>query len=249
MLSQMLRAEDFTGVALDRRYDPILDIATDEGFKVFRVAQRRLMPHCLAWWGIECKTWVWMCRAAYGRTKDVPLGNPALKQVVEANTVMGRFTFLALVLWFGLRLFIVEQPQSSLLNSAQPIEVLFEVTSAKLVRVDHGYYDVPDAPVKPLKLMGTAPWLQEMNKTIKMKPYGQRAKLCDKKRKLMPDGTWSSKWTGKRNEMSESEHYCAGFARELAHCHKCWFNNGQPFIHQALPARPSGGSSFLHAMH
>ena len=74
MLSHMLRAEDFTGVALDRRYDPILDIATDEGFKVFRVAQRRLMPHCLAWWGIECKTWVWMCRATYGRTKDVPLG-------------------------------------------------------------------------------------------------------------------------------------------------------------------------------
>ena len=36
MLSHMLRAEDFTGVALDRRYDPILDIATDEGFKVFR---------------------------------------------------------------------------------------------------------------------------------------------------------------------------------------------------------------------
>ena len=157
MLSHMLRAEDFTGVALDRRYDPILDIATDEGFKVFRVAQRRLMPHCLAWWGIESKTWVWKGREPFGRTKDVPLGNPGLEQVVEANTVMGRFTFLALVLWFGLRLFIVEQPASSLLNSAQPIEILFEVTSAKLVRVDHGYYDLPDAPVKPLKLMGTAP--------------------------------------------------------------------------------------------
>ena len=75
MLSHMLRAEDFTGVALDRRYDPILDLATDEGFKVFRVAQRRLMPHCLAWWGIESKTWLWRGRAPFARTKDVPLGN------------------------------------------------------------------------------------------------------------------------------------------------------------------------------
>ena len=69
MLSQMLRAEDFTGVALDRRYDPILDIATDEGFKVFRVAQRRLMPHCLAWWGIDSKTWVWKGRETFARTR------------------------------------------------------------------------------------------------------------------------------------------------------------------------------------
>ena len=76
MLSHMLRAADFTGVALDRRYDPILDLATDEGFKVFRVAQRRLMPHYLAWWGIESKTWVWRGRATFARTKDVPLGNP-----------------------------------------------------------------------------------------------------------------------------------------------------------------------------
>ena len=166
MLSQMLRAEDFTGVALDRRYDPILDLATDEGFKVFRVAQRRLMPHCLAWWGIESKTWLWRGRAPFARTKDVPLGSPGWEQVVEANTVMERFAFLALVSWFGLRPFIVEQPLKSWLNRAQPIAILFEVTSAKPVLVDHGYFDLPDAPVKPLKLMGTAPWLQKMNKTI-----------------------------------------------------------------------------------
>ena len=56
---------------------------------------------------------------------------------------------------------------------------------------------------------------------------------------------------GEKDEMSESEHYCAGFARELAYRHKCWFNNGQPFnsvgsqvLGQALPA-----PSFLHAMH
>ena len=72
MLSQMLRAEDFTGVALDRRYDPILDIATDEGFKVFKVALRRLMPYCLAWWGIESSPWNVF-------SKDVPIGNPGSK--------------------------------------------------------------------------------------------------------------------------------------------------------------------------
>ena len=90
---------------------------------MFRVAQRRLMPHCLAWWGIESKTWLWRGRAPLAKIKDAPLGNPGWEQVVEANIVMERFAFLALVLWFGLRPFIVEQPFSSWLYRAQPIEV------------------------------------------------------------------------------------------------------------------------------
>ena len=121
----------------------------------------------------------------------------------------------------------------------------------------------------------------EQNHQAQKKNYGQRKNFANKKRKAFNRGQirqqeygqrrgaeqplqeqkmfhlatrTQSKWLGSRITSVRNfidEHYCAGFARELAHRHKCWFNNGQPFnsvgsqvLGPALPA-----PSFLHAMH
>eukprot|EP00969_Alexandrium_andersonii_P210679 9305848-Alexandrium_andersonii.AAC.1 len=67
-----------------------------------------------------------------------------------------------LVIHFCKSYFVIEQPQSSLLNSSEPIKSFLNYVGGTTTQLDHGAYDELDAPVKPLKLMSTCPFIDGM---------------------------------------------------------------------------------------
>ena len=62
-------------LALDRKYNPALDISKALGFRIFLLALRRLRTKGLCWLGLECKTYVWVGRSVFKRPVDRPLGD------------------------------------------------------------------------------------------------------------------------------------------------------------------------------
>jgi hypothetical protein len=225
-LSKALLAKRLNGVSLDRRYDSCLDFATINGFKVFMMAARKLAPFGLFWWGIECKTWVWVCRSSTGRTSQNPMGSKENPSTQEANLVMQRFVFMAQVLYWGRRAYVLEQPLSSLLFTATPIKILCEVHSCFNVRCDHGFFDEADAPCKPLKLLGVAPWLVDLRVVLPRHPSSKRTKLSYSKTKTLADGSQKQMWYGIKDKMHDSEHYCDGFGSMVAQLQKQWMEGG-----------------------
>eukprot|EP00959_Pyramimonas_sp_CCMP1952_P454626 9470194-Pyramimonas_sp.AAC.1 len=188
-LSQAFRRQRLHGVALDNRYNDDLDFSKKKGFFAFLCAARCLVPGGEFWWGIECKTWVWVNRVTYGRSKENPWGKEDEAAVIAANNVSKHFVFVALILYWGRRLYTVEQPKSSLLNYVDIVQTLFGVHSVTTVNCDHGYFDDPDSAVKPLKLMGTAPFMSLMRATVPLADRTHRAKLTIEKRGKAADGS------------------------------------------------------------
>eukprot|EP00974_Lingulodinium_polyedra_P026428 2550399-Lingulodinium_polyedra.AAC.1 len=54
-----------------------------------------MVPGALFWQGVECKTWVWICRATFQRSSAQPLGDGSNPKTVEANQVKDKVTFIA----------------------------------------------------------------------------------------------------------------------------------------------------------
>ena len=64
-LSKGFVARGYKCVSYELRDDPCLeDILGDDGFIHALVLLLCIRPAGLAWWGIVCSTWVWMCRAS-----------------------------------------------------------------------------------------------------------------------------------------------------------------------------------------
>ena len=244
-LSRTLREGNLKGLALDKRYDPCLDLTTLAGFAIWLCAIRRLTARGLFWFGIECKTWVWINRATWKRSKEDPDGDIEKPEVREANIVMERFAFLALLLSLGNRPWVVEQPVSSLFPHALVIKILFGILGAITIRVDHGSYDEKDAPVKPLKLMGgDAPWLPQVARLADNSE--RRLRLVDTKRFKGQNGKMVSQVHGKKHELSESEHYCQAFTKAVADAYLEWRMFGEDdymfVVHNGFPSSDSASS-------
>ena len=247
-MSRTFRKADLRGVALDKRYDKCLDVTTINGFAIWLCVIRRLAARGLFWFGVECKTWVWINRATWKRSKEEPEGDVEKTEVQEANTVMERFAFLALLLNLGNRPWVVEQPVSSLFPHALVIKILFGVLGVITIRVDHGSYDEDDAPVKPLKLMGgDTPWLPQVARLADNST--RRMRLVDTKRFKGQDGKMVSQVHGKKHELSESEHYCEAFTKAVVDAYLEWRYFGDDdymFVaHSGLPETGSASSVTL----
>jgi len=244
-LSRTLREGNMKGLALDKRYDPCLDLTTCAGFAIWLCAIRRLTARGLFWFGIECKTWVWINRATWKRSKEDPDGDIEKPEVREANIVMERFAFLALLLSLGNRPWVVEQPVSSLFPHALVIKILFGILGAITIRVDHGSYDEEDAPVKPLKLMGgDAPWLPQVARLADNSD--ERFRLVHTKRFKDQNGKMVSQVHGKKHELSESEHSCQAFTKAVADAYLEWRMFGEDdytfVVHSGVPSSDSASS-------
>ena len=126
------------------------------------------------------------------------------------------------------RLYIVEQPLSSLLNSSHAFASTMTATSGMTVSFDHGSYEssaIEDLEqdelpaVKPLKVMGTPVYLPSLERRC------SRSSESSAKRQKLSMREKSGKVTGKGEELKVSEHYCVAFGDHVAQQHLKWIHD------------------------
>ena len=74
----------------------------------------RVKPAGLLYSGLPCNSFVWISRAATGRSYESPKGNPYSNAACKGNTLCTRFVLLALLGLIRRVWWLVEQPGSSL---------------------------------------------------------------------------------------------------------------------------------------
>ena len=188
-----------------------LDVAYHAGQAIHTATGIRLVTTCLRflrgllWMGIECKTWVWINRATYGRSASHVVGNEHSNQAVrEANVVAQIATFYCVLATLNGCGYIIENPKSSLINYVPVVKTLFEVTGAKTVMTAHGAFG--GTTKKEFKLMGNVKWLSSLKRTCtpaQCKNFELLTKTVD------------GKVYGKKRQMSNSEHYSVEFAEAV----------------------------------
>lgn len=239
-MSASLRALGLDGVALDKRYDSDLNFDSVIGFKAFLQAALFLRTRGVYWWAIECKTWIWVSRSTSLRSMDDVYGDCKREDVSSANRCMESFVFIALLLGWSRKVWVVEQPRSSLLPHAEPMLSLFTLHGVKTCFLDHGAFDSTEAPIKPLKLMGTAPWLDDWTAVATEK--SKRDKLTTAKRVKLADGSEKIAYTGKKQQLHLSEHYCEAFCDSAAAKHLKWWLSRQESV-ATSPQLPGSSSA------
>ena len=122
----------------------------------------RSLAHMM-WWGVECVTWIWVARSTLNRSALSVNGNEDLPSVLEGNCVRDyAVSACSIIHWSG-RYFVIEQPQSSLLNLSIEFTALLNLASADTIVTQHGAFEADStAPAKPLKLMSSATWIHLM---------------------------------------------------------------------------------------
>eukprot|EP00969_Alexandrium_andersonii_P259335 11467138-Alexandrium_andersonii.AAC.1 len=67
----------------------------------------------LGWLATVCSSWIFLCMASTGRTKDCPRGSPTSPSAVAGNTMAARSCLLMLAMWAKRCFTVVEQPAST----------------------------------------------------------------------------------------------------------------------------------------
>ena len=150
----------------DKLHDEVLhDISTDEGLRHLVSLIVRVGEHGLVWFAPPCSTWVWIARSHSRRSNSNPLGDEDRADVRLSNEIAVRVSVL-LQLCRSLRIwYVVEQPVSSLLLEHPDMRRAVACTGASSVSVELGR--VGASSTKPLRLTGTAAWLNGVATQIK----------------------------------------------------------------------------------
>ena len=199
-------------LGIDLLYHPDHDFTTPQGVRTAIMAGRMLMISGLYWMGIECKTWIWISRSSTKRSHENPDGAADKSmRVMKANAMRDTAAIIMLLSFWSGKHFTVEQPGSSLIDSSCVFKAALKAASGRTARCDHGAYGTKCEAKKPLKLMGTPPWLPSMTK--KATDSARRHKLATSK-----DG----RVTGKKEELKDSQKYSEGFTNEIAEKHAAY---------------------------
>ena len=194
----------------DIKHGPSHDLLKESGLHNAIVLLLRVSAGGYAHFGTPCKSWIVLSRSWTRRSILRPQG-PKLSSVSPArarylkmhNEIATRSVLLiktarALGIWFTL-----EQPVSSLLFGFCP-EILVGCKSAAFGMGQFG----GDSP-KPLKLVGTAPWLHTFRQVYLLRT--SRMKSIPLKRLTHKEG---KSFTGKQSQLVDS----AGYTKCFGHC-------------------------------
>ena len=105
-------------LAFDKDYDDEgMDLLTDMGFVTAFVWALRLQRFGLTPWGTLCSSWVWVSRSTTKRTGDNVLGDESVPCVQQGNIMVSRMCLIWHIVKMRECVYILEQPQSSLMFS------------------------------------------------------------------------------------------------------------------------------------
>ena len=191
----------------DSAHDPLWEnILTLEGQNHFLTLLSRMKPGGVVWFAPPCNSWIVSSQSHYGRSAEHPEGKH--RDCQEYND-MAEFIAYAICACTALGLlFVVENPLSSWLFEYRALATAFRELVAKPCFVALG--KAGHETLKPLRLMGTAPWLANLEAAVSTGASGAGKTLSTR----VHNG-----WTGKAAAMDESREYPHEFCMFVAKLH------------------------------
>lgn len=116
-----------------------------------------------------CSSWVWINRSSSGRSVADPLGDQSQPYVVQANVMVARVIYLALLgMCLGLHV-IIEQPSSSIMSHHPMFKHFLALSVNKVITVHtvktwFGMFG--GTSPKPTILWGTPSWMPQLQRRL-----------------------------------------------------------------------------------
>lgn len=205
-LSKELLRKQLRGASFDYLYGSSHDVLTASGLRLYIEALGSLREKGLSWLATQCSSYVVLCRATTMRfpSNDF-LGNLSNPRVVEGNSLGLLSALLYFLAWVSLSCPVLEQPLNSCLPETPAWKYLLRWTKAICTTTYLGSFGGPSQ--KPLQL-----WHSRMEFVALSRPrptwLGAAAESL-----VTRDG---AKFTGRRDQLIESEHYTVQFGRAVA---------------------------------
>lgn len=162
LLHSGVKLSGLSSRAYDVAYSRKMNLLGQFGF----LLAANYIPHLRAsgvlWVGIPCSSWVFMSMGSTKRHFLRPQGQSHLKCTREGNALARRLCYLLELASRKKCFWVVEQPTSSLLFRYRPMRALLRRHKAIQVRTSLGAFGA--STVKPVVLVGTAPWLSKLER-------------------------------------------------------------------------------------
>ena len=188
------------------------NLLTLEGQTRFLCLLSQMKVGGVAWFAPPCNSWIVSSQSFYGRNAEHPEGtNPACREY----NMLADWLALALRACIALGIyFVVENPMSSYLFSYKALSCAFLELQAHRVTVALG--KIGHNTLKPLVLMGTAPWLNPLADAVSAGSTDGLSNLSFR----VHNG-----WTGKSGQMDDSRVYPKEFCIFVAKLHQKHLQN------------------------
>lgn len=212
-MSKAMNDHNIPALGFEVKNDPTYqDCLTMEGAQYFVMMLVRVTINGIIWLGPPCCSWIWMTRSKSKRTRQCPAGARG-DAWVDMHNKIADFVAQTIKTCHERGVFyVIEQPQSSLLFDYRPVAEALAATGGRSVSVRLG--DFGSASAKPLRLMGTAPWMDGL---------ADVGKVLRGKMGMQPKTTLATRHehsvTGRRGIMEESSAYPDAFAHHVARLH------------------------------
>ena len=188
----------------------------------------RVTTKGVVWIGPECSTWVWLSRGHTKRSKSNIEGDTSRSDVTDANHIATITAGLVQLCHARRVWYVIEQPLSSLLYHHPGLAAAIKRSGGRRYSVELGRAGATSP--KPLVLVGTAPWLPAIERSVKRRPMVETPEPVVK-----TSGRWIS---GDREALAKSAVYPQIFTDMVGAAHADY-----------LAHRPGTSSFFRQTMH
>ena len=185
------------------------DILGDAGLGQLLFNVARVVTGGVVWFGPPCSTWIWLSRRSTKRTRAEVGGDTSVAAVMEANEIAHIVADVIRTCHTLGLYYVLEQPASSLLFNYEPISAVLADTRAQSVSVELGRAGAMTP--KPLRLMGTAPYLIRLAGIVRRRSMVTRARALTRR-----EGGWVN---GERGALRLSSSYPRTFCCIVARLH------------------------------
>jgi len=217
------------GIAIDTNNGPQFDLTTLAGLALAVVAILRIVPLGVAVFAPQCSNFLWLCRSVTKRSADNPYGDTNNRKVVHNNKLNLAVAILQRIASAWQVLWLTEQPEESSFFDTDEQKACIADCGAGMARLKLKPYG--HNMDKPLKLVGTVPWLHNLDlnkkvagkgqaKATKVKKVQAKATKVKKQSKAKETAAWSrdakGRVTGKKAGLKASQVYPVAFAYAIA---------------------------------
>eukprot|EP00971_Amphidinium_carterae_P043524 856384-Amphidinium_carterae.1 len=178
------------------------DFISARGFAAVLALTLRLRKSSVFFSAPVCSSWVWINRATNKRSCSSPLGDVSVESVAKGNKMVSNLAGLCWLLAARGICFVIEQPQSSLLEHHPKWQRLAAVLPLYKVGISMGRFGAET--LKPTILYSQCAWLQNL-KSYQAQFASPTKQLCIKDHRGVTGG----------KELKGSQAYPAGFGQAM----------------------------------
>lgn len=218
-----------SALALDKVHGDHENILFPAGLRKLMMGIRCLKRRGLLWFAPTCSTWIWLSRKQTERSMEYPWGNECVAGVADANCVKDVVCCLCSFVFATGRVFIIEQPLSSLMPHHPDVQNLLYHTNFTTIVTHHSSFS--GTSPKPFKLFGVAPYLQQL---VRKPPPRQRGLSNTPSDESLTYRSRSSSGRhavyGKKEALVQSQAYTYQFGQAISTLHLDFMKDNETSI-------------------